>query len=104
MRYLEGMTNEKFPRLLPTGTCWCGCGTQTGIGSFFARGHDKVAEAALLAAKYDASVPQLLHAHGFGPGHSVTAAAVHDGPWQKCDDCDYVGAKQSIATHRNKAH
>src|SRR2546423_13126919 len=56
------------PGLIPTGTCWCECGKQTGIGSFFARGHDKIAEAALTAAEFGGSVPQLLHRHGYGPG------------------------------------
>lgn len=76
--YLECMTKPQLPRLIPTGTCWCGCGTETGIGAFFARGHDKVAEAALLAVDYGGSVAQLLHANGYGPGHSVTAKAVDD--------------------------
>lgn len=96
------MTKEAFPRLIPTGTCWCGCGTQTGIGSFFAPGHDKIAEAALMAAQYDSSVPQLLHAHGFGPGRSVIAAAVEVGAWSKCEACWYRGTPASLATHRRK--
>ncbi len=33
-------------RLLPTGTCWCGCGTETARGAFFAVNHDRIAEAA----------------------------------------------------------
>lgn len=94
---------SKLPRLIPTGTCWCGCGTDVGLGSFFARGHDKVAEAALLAVEYGSSVPQLLHKHGYGPGHSVTAAAVESGAWEKCPGCEYVGAPASIRNHRNKA-
>lgn len=54
-------------RLLPTGDCWCGCGTETPIGSFFASGHDKVAESAVIVTHYG-SVPEFLVAHGFGPG------------------------------------
>ncbi|MFD8542139.1 hypothetical protein [Streptomyces rubrogriseus] len=69
----------------------------------FARGHDKVAEAALLAADYGSSVPQLLHKHGHGPGHSVTAKAVHEGSWEKCPNCAYVGAPASIRLHQKKA-
>jgi len=53
-------------RLLPTGECWCGCGTETPIGSFFAAGHDKVAESAVILTYYG-GVPELLVAHGFGP-------------------------------------
>lgn len=99
VRYLEDMT-KKRPRLIPTGTCWCGCGTEVAIGSFFARGHDKVAEAALLAVEYGSSVPQLLHANGYGPGHSVTAAAVDAGAWEKCPKgCGYVGAPASVRNH-----
>ncbi|MET7852904.1 hypothetical protein ABZT48_32750 [Streptomyces avermitilis] len=60
-----------MPRLISTGTCWCGCGTEVGIGSFFARGHDKIAEAALLVTEYGSFVPQLLHKHGYGPGHGT---------------------------------
>ncbi|MCM9083115.1 hypothetical protein OG590_08010 [Streptomyces goshikiensis] len=97
------MTKSELPRLIPTGTCWCGCGAEVGIGSFFARGHDKVAEAALLAAEYGSSVPQLLHKHGYGPGHSVTAKAVHEGSWEKCPNCAYVGAPASIRLHQKKA-
>jgi hypothetical protein len=99
-------TTREFPRLIPTGTCWCGCGKQIGLGSFFAQGHDKVAEAALMAVRYDSSVAQLLHAHGFGAGHSVTQAAVEAGAWEQCvaADCDYRGAPASVANHRRKAH
>lgn len=94
------MTTD-LPRLIPTGTCWCGCGRQVGLGSFFAQGHDKVAEGALLAAHYGGSVAQLLHGHGYGPGHSVTAAAVSAGAWEPCprDTCDYVGTPTSVRIH-----
>src|SRR5690349_19817971 len=33
---LFGMVKKDLPRLIPTGTCWCGCGKETSIGSFFA--------------------------------------------------------------------
>ncbi|MEU5510456.1 hypothetical protein [Streptomyces fungicidicus] len=98
------MTTKSLPSLTPTGTCWCGCAKKVGAGSFFAPGHDKVAEAALLAVEYGSSVAQLLHGHGYGPGHSVSARAVTDGVWQKCPACDYVGAPASIANHTKKAH
>jgi len=95
----------ELPRLIPTGTCWCGCGRDVGIGSFFAQGHDKVAEGALLAAKYGGQVAQLLHAHGYGPGSSVTAAAVAAGAWETCthDECAYAGTPASITNHRRRA-
>ncbi|MFJ4637634.1 hypothetical protein ACIP69_18670 [Streptomyces hygroscopicus] len=96
------MSKNELPRLIPTGTCWCGCGTEVGLGSFFARGHDKVAEAALIAVKYGGSIPQMLHANGFGPSHSVTDKAVTDAGWKRCDRCGYVGAPASIRNHEKK--
>ena len=53
-------------RLLPTGECWCGCRRETGIGSFFLPGHDKVAESAVISVEYG-GVPQFLVQHGYGP-------------------------------------
>jgi hypothetical protein len=92
-------------RLLPTGTCWCGCGTEVGLGSFFSVGHDKIAEAALLASRYDNSVARLIAHHGFGPDKSVRRAAVESGYWEECPgvDCGYTGAPASIRNHRKKA-
>lgn len=58
--------SKLFQRLLPTGECWCGCGAETPIGSFFSAGHDKVAESAVIVTLYG-GVPQFLVAHGFGP-------------------------------------
>lgn len=98
------MTSKPLPHLTATGTCWCGCSTRAGTGSFFAPGHDKVAEAALLAAEYGSSVAQLLHGHGYGPGHSVTTRAVTVGAWAECPSCAYVGAPASIRNHGRKAH
>lgn len=60
----EGIMTE---RLLPTGTCWCGCGKETAIGSFFLSGHDKIAEAAVICSEYG-SVAAFLVRHGYGPG------------------------------------
>jgi hypothetical protein len=54
-------------RLLPTGDCWCGCGAEARRGSFFAPGHDKTAESAVIMVEYG-GVPEFLKAHGFGPG------------------------------------
>lgn len=98
------MATTEHPRLIPTGTCWCGCGEQVGLGAFFARGHDKVAEAALLATKYDGSVAQLLHGHGYSAGHSVTDDAVRRGAWEKCGQatCRYTGTPSSVRNHRAK--
>ncbi|MGW9399381.1 hypothetical protein [Streptomyces sp. NPDC055642] len=98
------MTNEAPQRLLPTGSCWCGCGATTSIGAFFARGHDKTAEAALLAVRYDSSVARLLHHHGYGPDKSVLDAAVKDGGWEECPHCEYAGAPLSVRNHTRKTH
>ena len=92
------------PRLIPTGNCWCGCGREVGLGKFFAQGHDKVAEAALIAVRYEASVPRLLAEHGFGPTESVTETAVSKGGWERCDRCGYVGAPASMRNHEKKPH
>lgn len=76
-----------------------------GLGSFFAQGHDKIAEGALLATRYGGSVAQLLHGHGFGPGHSVTATAVTEGAWERCphSGCDYAGTSSSVRTHQKRS-
>jgi hypothetical protein len=97
------VTNSSKPRLIPNGFCWCGCGKEVGLGKFFAQGHDKIAEAALMAARYEASVPRLLAEHGYGPANSVTAAAIADGGWEQCAGCTYAGAPASIANHRRKS-
>jgi hypothetical protein len=58
---------DRKGNLVPTGTCWCGCGEPTARDSFFAHGHNAEAEAMLLRLEYG-SVPQFLVAHGYGPG------------------------------------
>jgi hypothetical protein len=96
--------SKNLPRLIPTGNCWCGCSTTVNIGSFFARGHDKVAEAALLAVRYESSVARLLDHHGFGPNKSVLDAAVEGGGWEECPHCEYTGAPASIRNHIKRHH
>jgi hypothetical protein len=54
-------------KVLPTGECWCGCGSETSIGAFFVSGHDRRAEAAVVKAEYE-NVPTFLVRHGYGPG------------------------------------
>jgi hypothetical protein len=61
------MNSIQEPKIIPTGECWCGCGEATSIGAFFAVGHDKRAEAAIVKVEYG-SVPALLIKHGYGPG------------------------------------
>lgn len=92
-------------RLIPNGFCWCGCGKEVGLGKFFAQGHDKISEAALMAVEYESSVARLLAEHGYGPSKSVTQAAVDSGAWQECPrGCGYVGAPASITNHVRKYH
>jgi len=62
-------------RLIPSGVCWCGCEQDVALGKFFAPGHDKVAESAVILVKYG-GVPQFLTAHGFGPGGCNARAEV----------------------------
>lgn len=95
---------EPLPRLIPTGTCWCGCEKEVGLGSFFARGHDKVAEAALIAVQYGGSVVQLLHANKYGPDRSITDVAVREAGWERCDRCGYAGAPASMRKHERMPH
>lgn len=99
------MTTNEF-RLMPTGTCWCGCGAEVAFGSFFASGHDRAAEAALLAARYENSIARLIAEHGFGPHNSVRDAAVVSGYWGRCPNgsCDYVGSPTGIRQHVERAH
>ena len=52
-------------RLLPTGECWYGCGSETPIGSLFLPGHDKAAESAVISVEYGGA-PRFLVQHGYG--------------------------------------
>lgn len=61
-------------RLIPTGKCWCGCGVDTEVGSFFLVGHDKKAEARVIKDVFG-SVPEFLVAFGYGPDSAHTAGA-----------------------------
>jgi len=70
----------KITRLIPTGYCWCGCGQETGRGSFFLPGHDKVAESAVILLEYG-GVPEFLQHHGFGPGGKSARRALDE--WRK---------------------
>jgi hypothetical protein len=54
-------------RAVPTGDCWCGCGGDTAIGSFFLPGHDRRAESAVILMEYG-GVAEFLREHGYGPG------------------------------------
>jgi hypothetical protein len=60
------VVRDEQGRLLPTGTCWCGCKANTAPGSFWSPGHDKFAESAVILLKHG-SVAEFLIAEGFGP-------------------------------------
>jgi hypothetical protein len=57
---------DRFGRLVPTGECWCGCDDEPRSGSFFASGHDKRAESAVINIEFG-GVAEFLLAHGYGP-------------------------------------
>jgi hypothetical protein len=61
------MAIKKATRLIPTGECWCGCGSEAAIGKFFSPGHDKTAESRVIREEYG-SVPEFLVEHGYQPG------------------------------------
>ncbi|MER5680014.1 hypothetical protein ABT081_24035 [Streptomyces sp. NPDC002238] len=82
--------------------CYCGCQTTVGYGRTFAPGHDKIAEAAFLAAHHHSSVAELLKSQGYGPDNPVTDAAVKAGAWKQCEHCEYKGAPESIRNHMAK--
>ncbi len=64
-------------RLLPTGECWCGCGANTRVGSFWAPGHDKYAEAAVIIMQHG-SVAEFLVQEGYGPGRKNARKEFND--------------------------
>lgn len=93
-----------IPRLIPTGECWCGCGHEAAIGAFFARGHDKKAEADLLRVLYPGGVAELLYRHGFGPERSLDDFAVDQGVRTRCPECSITGTEAGILRHRKSEH
>ena len=64
-------------RSIPTGTCWCGCGAEVPVGSFFVSGHDKRAEADVIEIEYG-GIPEFLEALGYGPGGKNPMTARQD--------------------------
>src|ERR1700733_843922 len=100
------ITPDPLPRLIPTGTCWCGCGRDAAVGAFFYRGHDKKAESDLTAIYYGGSVAQLLHAHGYGPGRSLHEHAIEQGAKVACPapGCRVSGSSRGIRAHVRRNH
>ena len=97
-------TSSQALRLIPTGKCWCGCEQDTARGAFFLQGHDKRAEAALVAIEYHGSIAELLHRHGYGPGRPIIRDAVSEGVWSGCPYCGYAGAAASVKAHLQQDH
>jgi hypothetical protein len=85
--------------LRPTEYCWCGCKTEITPGNFFASGHDKIAEGAMLALRYEGTVARLLAENGFGPDNSIVDAAVADGKWKRCPTCGHPGNDRTMRNH-----
>ncbi len=54
-------------RIFPTGECFCGCGAETSIRSYFLQGHDRRAESKVREMEYG-PVVNFLARHGYGPG------------------------------------
>ena len=61
--------------LLRISECWCECGSETAILSFFPTGHDKTAESAVISVEYE-GVPEFLHFHCYGPSAKNTRREV----------------------------
>ncbi len=66
-------------RLLPVGSCWCGCGGETRPVSFFLPGHDKVAESAVILVECS-GVPEFLERPKYSPSGKNPRAALAE--WQ----------------------
>lgn len=56
----------KTKRVLPTGECWDGCGTDVPRGAFFVPGHDRRADSMLIKMKYG-GVAEFLAEEGYAP-------------------------------------
>ena len=94
------MTKDQRP-LRPARLCLCGCKTEIGDSSYFARGHDKLAEAAYLALKHDGTVARLLADNGYNETNSVIEAALADpaAGWERCPVCQHPGNPQTMRYH-----
>ena len=66
-------------RAVPQGVCYCGCGTTVGPGKFFVATHDRIAEAALLAAEYEGSIANLIASHDYGGRKNLRFRGVDPG-------------------------
>jgi hypothetical protein len=58
--------------VIPTGTCWCGCGTAPQPGAFFMSGHDRRA-AQVIIAEFFGSTANFVAAFGRAPTDDLSA-------------------------------
>ena len=54
-------------RIIPTGVCWCGCGSEVPLGKFFMPGHDRRAVQRVITEVFG-DTPQFLTKQGYAPG------------------------------------
>ena len=71
---------KRTTRVLPTGECWCGCGTEVPRGAFFVTGHDRKADSMLIRMEYG-GVAEFLAAKGFAPDEKNLKKTYEE--WQK---------------------
>ncbi len=80
LTHYPNVVRDRLGRLVPTGDCWCGCEAAANPGNFWAPGHDKRAESAVINIKYG-SVAEFLIEHGFGPAGRNAHAELEE--WRK---------------------
>jgi hypothetical protein len=89
----------------PTGTCYCGCGSEVGPGAYFRTGHDKKAEGDLNAIRHRDSVVQRIIDCGYGPnGKNLHQNAIDLKVRELCgiDGCNVSGVPDSFGLRRHR--
>jgi hypothetical protein len=106
------MTDNEDPQPglpAPTGSCWCGCGTTVGAASYFAPGHDRIAESVLTAVllaemRTDSPSPvaRFLFENRYGADRNLMRRAeeLDVGGWCPAPECGYASTKSAVANHR----
>lgn len=94
---------------VPTGECFCGCGSAAAPGAFFKQGHDKKAESDLNAIHHGNSVVARLVSLGYGPGGmNLQQRAIELGVRERCgiDGCNVSGIPNSrwLRQHQAEHH
>jgi hypothetical protein len=94
------------PIPLPTGSCFCGCGTPTNLGAYWAQGHDKKAEADMNSLHHGDQVVQRLVDLGYGPdGKNLQEETLRTGTRELCGHpgCAATGKPGSEGLRRHRA-